>query len=94
MSSTTCVPRFRMGRLIITSGAAEALSSDDVLDALARHLSGDWGNVGEADWEYNDEALKRRSQILSSYQAHDGTRFWILTEHDRSVTTILTSEQY
>jgi len=52
MSNATCIARFPMGRLLITSGASAALCSDDVLEALARHLCGDWGNVCPQDRKY------------------------------------------
>jgi len=94
MSNATCIARFPMGRLLITSGASAALCSDDVLEALARHLCGDWGNVCPQDRKYNDEALEYGFRLLSSYEAHDGTKFWIITEHDRSVTTILLPKEY
>lgn len=94
MSNATCIARFPMGRLVITRGASAALCSDDVLEALARHLGGDWGNVCPEDKEYNNEALEYGFRLLSSYASHDGTKFWIITEHDRSVTTILLPDEY
>ena len=83
-----------MGRLVITRGASAELNSDDVLNALGRHLGGDWGNVCHEDRRLNYEAVENGSRLLSSYEAHNGTTFWIITEHDRSVTTILLPEEY
>ena len=57
-------------------------------------LQRDWGNVCEADWIANDRALKRGERLLSSYSARDGTEFWIITEWDRSYTTILLPSDY
>jgi hypothetical protein len=82
-----------MGRLLITRGAAPVLSTDHVLNALRRHLDGDWGDVCELDRETNDEALQSGGRLFSVYHA-DSTRFWVITEADRSATTILLPEEY
>ena len=83
-----------MGRLVVTPGASTALTTDDLLQALARHLSGDWGNLDEHDWKMNDDGLEFGGRLLSEYFAQDGTKFWIVTECDRSVTTVLLPKEY
>jgi hypothetical protein len=62
--------------------------------AVARHLRGDWGNVDKHDWQLNDEAHEFGGRILSEYFSQDHVKFWLITECDRSVTTILLPEEY
>ena len=85
---------FHLGRLRRTPGAMDALSDVDMLRAFARHLNGDWGQVCREDWVKNELSLKEGSRLFSVYDAGDGTRFWIITEHDRSVTTVLLPDEY
>ncbi len=94
MSNANCAARFPIGRLVITGGAAAATGWSDVLSALSRHACGDWGDVCDEDWQFNDQALEFGSRLLSAYETYDGTKFWIITEHNRSVTTILLPEEY
>lgn len=86
--------RFAIGQLAITDGAGTALEWHEVLWALSRHASGDWGEVCEEDWQSNDEALELGTRLLSSYTSRSGEKFWIITEHDRSATTILLPLEY
>lgn len=82
-----------LGQIVITRNALDTLSKDAVYAALARHQKGDWGDVCDEDRGLNDEALKDGSRILSVYK--DGeTKFWIITEADRSATTVLLPEDY
>ena len=62
-------------------------------DGLRRHASGDWGDLESQDILSNEDALKHNHRLLSAYGKGD-TRFWIITEWDRSVTTILLPEDY
>ena len=88
-------PRFPLGRIVATRGAPAALAaaslSPDTL--LARHTAGDWGDVGAEDAAENDLSLARGFRLLSSYRAGDA-RIWIITERDRSATTLLLPEEY
>ncbi|MCY2993365.1 MAG: hypothetical protein NTY19_36635 [Planctomycetota bacterium] len=86
--------KFWTGRIVITSGAQSELSQDEVLEGLARHVAGDWGDVDEDDRKENEFSLEHGFRLLSSYATPRGTKFWIITEHDRSVTTILLPEEY
>ncbi len=87
-------PRFNPGRTLITPAAAKALTPGDVAAAMSRHVSGDWGDVCQQDrWE-NDNCLKNGFRLLSVYHGVYGTKFWIITEADRSVTTVLLPEDY
>ncbi len=85
---------FPLGQTVITPNAAASVEHADVLAALRRHASGDWGELGEEDRAANDRALVEGTRLLSAYRARSGTRFWIITEADRSVTTILLPEDY
>lgn len=85
---------FRIGRIVATPPALSKLSPDDVLKGLQRHQSGDWGDVCEEDKAANNRALQEGTRILSVYHSVVGVKFWIITEADRSVTTVLLPEDY
>jgi hypothetical protein len=86
--------KFTAGQLVITPGAMEAVPFDDVVKALKRHLSGDWGDLCPRDREENDLSVKEGHRLLSAYATDSGTIFWVITEGDRSVTTILLPDEY
>jgi hypothetical protein len=86
--------RFRLGRLLSTPGALERVAHGEMLRALGRHVTGDWGNVCSEDAEANETAVHERARLLSAYTTEAGVRFWIITEADRSVTTVLLPEEY
>ena len=70
------------------------LAPRDVAGGLVRHLSGDWGDVCEQDRKENEFSLKEGFRLLSVYRDTDGTKFWIITEADRSATTVLLPEDH
>jgi hypothetical protein len=82
------------GGRLITPRALRELDDEDRLLGLCRHQRGDWGNLDEEDRESNEQALVEGSRLLSCYTARNGRRFWIITEWDRSATTILLPEEY
>lgn len=86
--------KFEVGQIVATTNAHKTLSADDIHRAIARHMSGDWGDVCEEDREENELSLREGFRLLSVYHAGDGTKFWIITEADRSVTTVLLPEDY
>jgi hypothetical protein len=86
--------KFRLGRVAITPGAKEELDGASVFDALLRHHQGDWGDVDPEDRKENERSLKEGFRLLSSYKDTHGTKFWIITEADRSATTILLPSEY
>ena len=88
------VAKFPLGRLVATPGALAQVSPHDINTALARHLEGDWGELGEEDRSANDRALIEGSRLVSAYHATNGIKFWIITEHDRSISTVLLPEDY
>lgn len=100
--STTMTAKFRLGHLVSTCNALEALQRNNVtaLSLLRRHLSGDWGKVSDEDAYANDMALQDGSRVLSSYLLPDDTTIWIITdaetdeEHNREATTLLLPEDY
>lgn len=87
-------PLFEIGQLLATPGVMDAVGQQEIFDALNRHIRGDWGNVCDDDKVANDEALQDGLRILSSYYTGDDVKFWILTEADRSATTVLLPEEY
>src|SRR4051812_19766672 len=88
----------RLGRLVSTPGAIEAMTRNqqDPLVLLNRHRSGDWGELDEHDRAANDRAATEGGErVLSSYRLADGTTvIWIITEADRSATTVLLPDEY
>ena len=91
---TIPVAVFRLGRIVTTPNALQSLTQDDILSGIQRHQAGDWGNLGDDDRAANDRALAQGGRIVSAYNAMNGTRFWLITEADRSITTVLLPEDY
>lgn len=87
-------PLFRLGQLVITTNAQNVLAPGAIEQALSRHQTGDWGDLGDDDKHLNDSAVKDGGRILSAYRSATGVKFWIITEADRSSTTILLPEDY
>lgn len=74
----------------ITPNAMATLDSKSIWASLMHHINCDWGDICPADKKLNNEAIKhRKSRILSSYYDANGNKFWIITEHDLSITTIM-----
>lgn len=92
--SNTKQAKFPLGQTVATSNALSKLTRDDILKALSRHVTGDWGEVCEEDRQENELSLKEGFRLLSVYQGAAGTKFWIITESDRSVTTVLLPKDY
>ncbi len=95
-SRRSATPRFSLGHLVATRGSLEALelANQDPLSLLARHVVGDWGNIDYEDRQANERALVQGNRLLSAYTLADGVRIWIITEADRSSTTILLPGEY
>lgn len=87
---------FQLGQMVATPGALAALQKTGQLpfEFLERHITGDWGNLVEEDRQENERALKQGSRLFSAYNLSDNTRIWVITEWDRSVTTILLPSEY
>jgi hypothetical protein len=94
--------KFQLGRTVATPGALKALeeAGQEPLHFLLLHASGSWGELDAEDRKANDEAIahegnpERQGRVLSSYLTKTGTKLWVITEHDRSVTTILLPDEY
>jgi hypothetical protein len=78
----------------MTPNALEKVSSKEMVLALARHVQGDWGEVCKVDWKENEFSLQKGFRLLSIYYTNSGVKFWIITEADRSVTTVLLPQDY
>ena len=89
-------PKFELGQTVITPGAIVALTFNSVSPQmlLHRHSHGDWGDLSEEDKALNDQAVEGEGRILSAYSLEDGTRVWIISEWDRSASTILLPSEY
>jgi len=87
-------PKFPTGEIIITQDATLKLPHEDVMDALRRHARGDWGEMDKEGREENEAALQKGMPLASIHQATNGIRFYIITEGDRSVTTVLLPEEF
>jgi hypothetical protein len=86
---------FAIGALVATPGALELMAAHNIdgFELLHRHVTGDWGDLGEEDKKENDLSVQKGFRILSAYGRGD-KRLWIITEADRSVTTILRPDEY
>lgn len=94
ISEARTLPKFSPGQIVITTNAQQQLDQSDVQTALRRHLAGDWGDCDPDDAAANEDALRHGERLLSVYQTASGTKIWIITEADRSATTVLLPEDY
>ena len=85
--------RFPYGRIAATRRVIDELDGRTISRLLTRHLHCDWGDVCDEDWKINDHAVKNGERLLSSYQV-GVEKVFIITEWDRSVTTILFADEY
>jgi hypothetical protein len=97
MQQTSKTPLFPLGQIVATPGALAALgkAGQTPLEFLARRVRGDWGELCEEDRKENQLSLERGFRLLSSYRTSSGdAKVWVITEADRSVTTLLLPEEY
>jgi hypothetical protein len=89
-------PRFLLGRIIATPGALNAFAAtgENPINYIVRHMNLDPGVLAAEDQLANLRAVREGTRVFSAYELLDGTRIWIITEADRSVTTILLPEEY
>lgn len=93
---------FPLGQVVATQGAATSCTVEYLTACLARHVTGDWGNVPKSDAEENQLSVREGFRILSAYpldpdkpcMGHGDNSLWIITEADRSVTTFLLPSEY
>lgn len=86
--------KFWTGGLVATINALKELVHEDIHNSLDRHLSGDWGDLCDEDREANEDALQNGGRLFSVYHDCKGVKFWIITESDRSATTVLLPDDY
>ena len=89
--------RFSPGQVVMTAGVDELVRQGRLNPSayLRRHLHGDWGDLSDDDRRLNDAALKSgEDHLFSSYQVAPSLQLWIITEWDRSVTTLLLPSEY
>jgi hypothetical protein len=88
--------KFPLGQIVATPAALDALakSGGSAHSLFVRHATGDWGDICAADMQANDAAVANGERIFSAYHLRDGTKVWVITESDRSVTTLLLPSDY
>jgi len=86
--------KFSLGQIVATPHVLTAVHSEEILKALSRHVRGDWGTLDAEDLQSNERALRFGGRLFSSYHSSQNVKFWIITECDRSVTTVLLPEDY
>jgi len=91
-----CRIKVKLGRTVVTHGANEVFSQEEIAKCMKRHSYGDWGDCCDEDKKINDAALnpKNPCRVLSVYKFEDGRVLWLITEWDRSVTTALLPSEY
>lgn len=96
MNSLPTIPLFSAGQIVSTPGALALLEQarKSPLEFLSRHLRGDWGDLCQDDKTENELSLKYGFRLMSSYRVTDREKLWIITEADRSVTTLLLPAEY
>jgi len=85
--------RFPLGNIYVTPAAEEAIPPGNIALALRSHAQGDWGDVCDEDRAENERALAGGGRLISVYHSRHGT-FWVITEHNRSATTVLLPDDY
>jgi hypothetical protein len=88
--------RFSLGRVVATPGALKALeeANQNPLEFLERHQAGDWGELCDEDKDENEFSVRNGFRILSAYRTRNNVKIWVITEADRSVTTLLLPHEY
>lgn len=89
-------PRFALGQVVATPGALDALreTNQTPFEFLSRHVAGDWGEVSAEDSQENEFSVQHGLRILSAYTLTTGVKLWLITEADRSYTTLLLPSEY
>lgn len=94
--ATTPKPLFALGQVVATPDALDAMTQLNIapLDLIHRHVTGDWGDLGVDDQQQNLLAIRSGLRIFSSYKLSASMKIWIITEADRSSTTLLLADEY
>ena len=96
---TETASKFTLGKIVFTRGVNDMVADNErfakfVTESLQRHIRGDWGELDQEDKKENEHALNRYLRLLSAYETPGLPKIWIITEADRSATTILFPEDY
>lgn len=93
---SSVTPKFDLGQVVATPGALAALEQHQIspVTLISRHVSGDFGDIDREDWQTNLAALRYGNRIVSAYAIAPDAAIWIITEGDRSVTTLLRPDEY
>ena len=96
MSTQSTQARFPLGRVVATPGALEALAKagQSSIEFIRRHSQGDWGDLAEEDKRENEFSVDKDLRIFSAYHTARGVKLWVITESDRSATTVLLPSEY
>ena len=95
-------PKFKLGKVVLTQGAVDALTKANQTPNpfLKKHMFGDWGEICEEDAQANEEAvahegnMDKQMRVMSVYKTNKNETIWVITEYDRSVTTLLLPSEY
>ncbi len=89
-------PKFELGQVVATPGALAALEQHQIspLTLISRHVGADFGDIDQQDWQTNLAALRYGQRIVSAYTIAPDTVIWVITEGDRSTTTLLMPSEY
>lgn len=94
MSAKVPTAKFRVGKIVTAANALSQLTQEDILLGIQRHQAGDWGDLYEHERKANDCAIADGTRIWSVYHTGKGMKFWIITEANRSATTVLLPDKY
>ncbi len=91
--------KFSLGQMVVTAGVSEKVAEDTefsklVTESIGRHARGDWGTLSPEDAKENEYSLGKHLRLLSAYEKKGLPKIWIITEADRSVTTVLFPDEY
>ncbi len=90
------LPRFPLGVVMATPGVTrlDQAGTINACEYLARHAIGDWGDLCHEDWRFNQRSLACGGRLMSSYRVNDQLKIWVITEWDRSCTTLTLPSEY
>ena len=96
MPSKQQQPKFSLGQVVATPGVLSALqeANQTPREFIVRHIVGDWGDLDMEDYIENQLSLERGYRLFSAYKLKTGVKIWVITEADRSATTLLLPEEY
>ena len=86
--------KLQLGRIVATRALVELIPMEEVFKALDRHATGDWGNLPLADFKVNQKSITNNGRVMSRYLYRDELCFWVITEGDRSLTSVVLESDY